>query len=313
MNNFHILKAVCAAKNIPHTIIKHDRKNAIIVSNGTAQFISRYGSIGVFPSDRLFSARVTYSKDLTKVLLTNMGIKVPQGFTLSKSDVLDLENFITTHHLNFPVVLKPTNAARGKHVHIINSYDQIKSILHELTEADLKGDWLLEEFVVGPEYRILARKGVPILSYRKTPLSVVGDGVTTLKHLFIQAGVHPRIVESSLRHHNADADTISESEKTYPSLQPTNMSQGGNFTDLTNEFSEPLALWTKRIYQATGLAMCGVDLITNQSLSDVDQFTVLELNASPSISAAYTEFGLDFVYEKIWKPEMDDYFNAIND
>lgn len=92
---------------------------------------------------RLLTSAVAMDKNLTKLILSNLGIRTPKGFLATKQDVL------SRHLLPLPYVVKPNDEGSSVGVHIID-------LGNSLSEKDwLYGDMaLVEEYIKGRELTV---------------------------------------------------------------------------------------------------------------------------------------------------------------
>jgi pimeloyl-ACP methyl ester carboxylesterase/membrane protein DedA with SNARE-associated domain len=94
--------------------------------------------------------------------------------------------FVAAHDLTFPFVLKPDAGQRGQGVMVIRSWAAAETYLRESGV-----DTLLQAYLPGHEYGVfyLRRAGAAVGELfsitDKRPISVTGDGVSTLEHLIL--------------------------------------------------------------------------------------------------------------------------------
>ncbi|WP_078578995.1 acylphosphatase [Salipaludibacillus agaradhaerens] len=126
---------------------------------------------------------VCVDKDLTKKYLSTAGVDVPLGksFTHTDSDEVIIKYFKS---LNFPVVLKPTDAGGGKGVITnINSVEDLKqALLHVRTDLNYK-NVILERYIAGEDHRVYVIGNRVIGVYKRIPANVIGDGKRTISEL----------------------------------------------------------------------------------------------------------------------------------
>lgn len=94
-----------------------------------------------------------------------------------------IQNFAQKY--NFNVVCKPNNGFSGKDVHHTRSPGELEGAVHQLLS-------IYSEFCISPfydaefEYRVIVLNNQPELVYRKERLTLVGDGRSSLKKLFLE-------------------------------------------------------------------------------------------------------------------------------
>lgn len=93
----------------------------------------------------------------------------------------------TVKKLDYPLVLKPTNASLGNGV-VTNIQDDegfLKAL--EYVRQDLGyGEVIVEQFVKGEEYRVYVIEDEVIAAYNRKPANITGDGVHTIEELLLK-------------------------------------------------------------------------------------------------------------------------------
>ena len=119
--------------------------------------------------------------------------------------------FQRKHNLRFPLVLKPEMGQRGRDIYVLRNAAALRQ---RLARSDLKGDYLVQEYVGGLEYGIhyirmpKQQNGRVHSLIRKERINLVGDGQSRLRTLILR---HPRAVLMARVHfqlHAAKLDWI---------------------------------------------------------------------------------------------------------
>jgi len=102
--------------------------------------------------------------------------------------------FLATHGLDYPLVLKPDHGQRSEHVYILRDETDLRDRLLDLAPADEESPrrtMLLQEYVDGPEYGVFylrhpgqARGRVSSLTRKLLPV-LFGDGTRTVQRLIL--------------------------------------------------------------------------------------------------------------------------------
>jgi cyanophycin synthetase len=131
---------------------------------------------------------VSKDKDLTKSLLANCGVPVPEGRTVSSPQ----EAWEAALDIGLPVCVKPVdgNHARGVSLEL-RTQAEIEAAYH-LAEAE-GSDVLVERHILGDEHRLLVVGGKVVAANKGETASIVGDGIHTVEELIeIQINSDPR-------------------------------------------------------------------------------------------------------------------------
>src|SRR5699024_10581634 len=260
-------------------------------------------------------------KDDTKILLEKAGVPVPKGKGFDP-EATNQEIIDYSKELGYPLVLKPTNASLGNGVvtNIRNDEDLMKALHYVRHELDYP-EIIVEQYVVGKEYRVYVVGDKVIAVYNRVPANITGDGVHTIEELIE--------LKNSIRKQNARLnscliyidveilDFIQEAGYTLQSVpekgeliylrQKTNVSSGGDQVDvkdtLPNKYKQVAIDALKAI---PNFDHGGVDIIVNEG-NDVDaSVVVLELNPTAQIGGAL--FTIEGKARDIPKAISDYYF-----
>jgi len=234
------------------------------------------------------------NKDETKRMLLEAAIPVAKGVCISSFD--DLEDAI--EKVGFPLVFKPLDGNHGKGASInvktkeeaIAAYDHAKKYSRKI---------IIEKFIVGYDFRVLVINHKFIAAALREPAHVMGDGVSSVKHLIDEENKDPRrgyghenvLTEISIDRETTEQlakkgytiDTVlAKGEKCY--LKGTaNLSTGGTSTDVTDIVHPHNIFICERISRVIGLDICGIDIMASNLSEPLESNggVVLEVNAAP--------------------------------
>lgn len=237
---------------------------------------------------------ISRDKDLTKQLLQNCGVPVPEGRIVeSPEDAWD-----AAEDIGFPVVVKPSdgNHGRGVSTELMTRADV--EAAYKL--ADEEGsEVIVERFIRGNEHRLLIVGGKLAAAARGESVSVIGDGVSTIRQLIdIQVNTDPRRGEAEefpLEHLLIDETPsvvfeINRQGYTADSILPKDTSvivqRNGNVavdvTDLVHPEVVATAALAARI---VGLDIAGIDMVAEDISRPLTEqgAAIVEVNAGPGL------------------------------
>ena len=237
-------------------------------------------------------------KDDTKEVLLEKGVPVPLGKGFSE-DATDEEIIEYSKTLNYPLVLKPTNASLGNGV-VTNIQDDegfLKALKYVRQDLGY-GEVIVEQFIKGQEYRVYVIEDQVIGAYNRKPANIIADGVHTIEEL-IDLKNRERRKNARLNSCLIDIDIevlefIQSSGYSLESIpdkgeliylrQKTNVSSGGDPIDVTDTISDEVKqIAIDAVKAIPGLRHAGVDIIINEN-RDIDaEGLVIEINPTAQI------------------------------
>lgn len=240
-------------------------------------------------------------KDDTKEALYKAGVPVPlgKGFT---EEATDEEIIEYSKQLDFPLVLKPTNASLGNGVvtNINSDQEFLKAIHYVRTELEYL-EVVVEQHVEGKEYRIYVIEDEVIAAYNRVPANIIGDGEHTIEEL-IDLKNRERRKNARLNSCLIEMDVeilefIQEAGYTLSSIpkkdeqiylrQKTNVSSGGDPIDVMDTMPNVYKqIAIDAVKAIPGLYHAGVDIIVNENRSQKAPAVVIELNPTAQIGGA---------------------------
>jgi D-alanine-D-alanine ligase-like ATP-grasp enzyme len=197
--------------------------------------------------------------------------------------------------LGFPLIVKPNSGSQGKNVSSVSNAKELRRALRAVFTEDRIA--LVQRKVTGRDYRIVVLDGKVISAYERIPLSVVGNGRSTVLQLlrkkqrdFDSSGRDTRLslndprTREKLRSANMSLRTTLPKGEQVFLLDNANLSTGGDAVDRTADIHPLFADIATHITHDMGLRMCGVDLMVDGDIAKrPGRFWVLEVNAAPGL------------------------------
>jgi cyanophycin synthetase len=233
-------------------------------------------------------------KEKTKRMLESAAVPVPKGRVIRDLD--ELRNAI--EEIGYPIVLKPVNGnhGRGASINVTEWKEAVPAFHRAQNESP---DVMVERFVVGYDFRMLVVNYKLVAAARRTPASVTGDGVSSIRQLIDQVNSDPRrgaCHEKVLTAIKVDKETLGILQKRQLTLDSVlekgeclllkataNLSTGGTSTDVTDHVHPFNVAMAERIARRIGLDICGIDVMAPDLETPLTQNggAVLEVNAAP--------------------------------
>lgn len=224
------------------------------------------------------ASSIVDDKHLTKAHLRRVGLKAPDGIVVDKSQLALINKFIARNS-NKRFVVKPVDGSLAKGVEADIQADALIEALKSQADSRV----IIEEHVVGTEYRVTVVGGRCVAVSERISPYIVGDGRSSIKQLIAalneQGDAHPywsgihdeTIVEAFLMRQSLSYNTILEAgARTFLS----NTSYGVQHRDVTAASQEALKYAAVKAAEALQLVNCGIDIIVTPSGEPV----ILELN-----------------------------------
>lgn len=276
-------------RNIP--IVRLDAGNLVQLGYGVYQ---KRIQATVTSQTNLIAVDIACDKNLTKQLLSDIGIPVPKGYVVE--EWIKAQEAITS--LGYPLVIKPLDGNHGRGV-AINIRDEATA-KHAFEVAQQYGiSVIVENYVTGKDHRILVVNGEVVAAAERKPAHVMGDGKHTIKELVEITNHDPRRGvghEKSLSRINIDEESLrllGEQGFTVESIPPegrdvqltytANISTGGTAVDRTDDMHSSIYDMAIRAAKTIGLDIAGIDLITSDITKPLEETkgAVCEVNAAP--------------------------------
>ena len=308
-STFYILKAAYS-HNIPF----------IHLGNGIYQL--GYGSKGrkidrsSVDKDSAIGAKIANSKILTTQILQEAGLPASKHFLVHSFD----QALEATIKLGYPVVIKPSDMERGEGV-TINIYTEEKlfQAFEYAMKKTKKNAVLVEKQVAGVCYRVHIVNGQLLFVMKRMPISIQGDGKSSLKQLIVKK--NDEVVKDLPWNRGTlypmDQQSIDEIKKVGYSLNSIPKKDewvalrefeatryGARVEDVTEEIHPENIKIAIKAAEILNLVVAGVDIITDDiSKPWYDCDTIInEINFAPM-------FASNQIYQNQMKTFFDIYLN----
>jgi len=198
-------------------------------------------------------------------------------------------------HRGFPLIVKPNSGSQGKNVSLIHSARELKRALSDVFLDDRVA--LVQRVVRGRDYRIVVLDNEVISAYERIPLSVIGDGHSTIKKLlerkqreFVASNRDTQVklddsrIAYKLNWQGRTLTSVPERGERIFLLDNANLSSGGDAKDVTNEIHPTFKKIAVALTKDMGLRLCGVDLmVVGDITKQPKKYWILEVNAAPGL------------------------------
>ena len=259
---------------------------------------SRQRRIWTAETDRTsaIAESISSDKDLTKQLLTQCGIPVPEGAIAASPEAA----WEAAQEIGLPVAIKPMDGQRGWGVSLNVHSEQ--GVRDAWVAADKEGSGVLvERYVQGDEHRVLVVGDRVVAAVRGENATVVGDGQSTIAQLIdAQINTDPRrgvaehfpldLIQLDSPRGEMSLLEIQRQGFTPQSVPPAGetvvVQRNGNLsTDVTDLVHPEVAAMATLAARVVGLDIAGIDLVTRDIGRPLEetQGAIIEVNAGPGL------------------------------
>jgi len=273
----------------------------ITFKNGKRSYF-RYNTLDLNP---VGSADIAKDKDYANFFMRKLGYPViPDSKTFFRKDWAEAIGapkrnidaaYKHAQKIGFPVVVKPNSGSQGKDV----AFSSNKREFYRAARAVFRGDKIMvvERPVPGQDYRLVVLDNEVISAYARMPLTIVGDGRSTIASLMKRMKEEfekekrdtqiplndPRITEK-LKSLGLSLRSVPKKNEEVQLLNNANLSTGGTSLDVTDQVHPAFKKFAVKLTKDMGLRLCGVDLMIDGDISaKPDRFHILEINAAPGL------------------------------
>lgn len=250
--------------------------------------------------DHQLTQRLSTNKPLCQRLLANAGLPVPQSLTFDSTDLVLARAFV--ERSSGPCVVKPAGQAAGTGVTCgVESQDDLERAAVSAARWDRQ--LLIERQAKGAEYRVLVLDGQILGAVRRRAAQVYGDGRSSVGAL-IEAENEQRFSSgwvTGARVLRVDLDSLLTlrragfslgsvpSEGTVVTVKTSVHENRAEDNETVTHVSEHLAGDVRRAAAALELRLAGVDLVTSDLSTTLDQSggAILEVNNPPGLHFHY--------------------------
>ena len=235
---------------------------------------------------------ISRDKDLTKDLLQNCGVPVPEGREVdSPEDAWD-----AAEDIGLPVCVKPTDGNHGRGVFIdVKTREEIEKAYS--IAVDEGSGVLVERSIPGTEHRLLVIGGKLVAANRGDVVKVTGNGQSTVRELVeSQINSDPRRGPSE-SHPLSEIrmDSAAKIELSRQNLTPDSVPEAGRDVliqrnanhefDVTDDVHPETAEIAALAARIVGLDIAGIDLVCEDISKPLAQQggAIVEVNAGPGL------------------------------
>lgn len=242
------------------------------------------------------SVDIACNKELTKSILSEYGIPVPEG-KVFKNEQEALEY---CEKIGYPVVVKPNYGSHGKGVSInLRNPQEVLEAFKIVREYE--DTVLVEKYIKGSYYRVLVVGDEVVAASHRISAHVTGDGASTLRELIKRENSNPmrgeghekpltkiiidKVVEQYLKKRNLYLEDIPSAGEIVYLRENDNLSTGGVAIDVTDEVHDQNRKLIAQAARIIGLDVAGVDICAvdiSKPLTETGG-AVIEINAAPGI------------------------------
>ncbi len=265
----------------------------------------RYFRYSTLDLNHVGASDIARDKDYSKFFMGKMGYSIIPGkvFCSKKwAEILHTDESMNSAYkfaqkLAWPVVVKPNSQSQGRNVFKVHTRREFEQAFRKASACDKMV--LVEKFVTGRDYRLVVLDDKVISAYERIPLSVDGDGKSSIRVLlekkqeyFKKIGrdtvLRPndiRIKMKLSRHGLTLDDKIFSGERMFL-LDNANLSSGGDSHDVTDIVHRDYRELAVRLTKDMGLRLCGVDLLVAGSITEPishNGYWIIEINAAPGL------------------------------
>jgi len=177
LESLQCLELACQRLGIPWERVSADGNLVRVCAPRRPVFFMR----NKHPFNDYAAARVAEDKGYQQELFEGAGLPVPQALQVFNPFADDRFDRYRTHgsveeaaadieaHLEFPVLIKKYRSSGSQGVHLVHGREQARDRLQSIFENSsfLDNLVLVQAFVAGPEYRIVATQGELLVAYEK--------------------------------------------------------------------------------------------------------------------------------------------------
>lgn len=271
----------------------------IIYPSGQKRYF-RYSSLDL---NTLGASEISKDKDYANFFMKRMGYPTIPGQTFfapkwaeAIQSPRDIDAaYAYAQSIGFPVIVKPNSGSQGKGVALVHTRRDFYSAMRRIFKLDRVA--LVQTPVAGRDYRIVVLDDKVISAYERIPLSVAGDGTSSIRSLleqkqrrFLGSSRDTRLcvedprIKAKLARERLTLDSVPKRGVRVFLLDNANLSAGGDAVDVTNAVHPEFRAFAVKLTKDMGLRLCGVDLMVDGDITKPPKkYWVLEVNAAPGL------------------------------
>lgn len=248
------------------------------------------------------TSEIVRDKDFTQFFLRSLGYptvrKSQTFFTEAWADLYGSCDFLLTdahayaQTIGYPVFVKPNKGSQGRDVALAHNRRELEDALKKVFLLDHIA--LVQKPEPGLDIRIVVYRGKVVCAYIRHPLTLIGDGKSTIGSMLTKrldiTHAHlksddPRITRALTRA-KKNTKSILKKDERVALLDNANLSTGGYAEDVTDSLHPSYKKLAISISKDFSLTLTGVDLLIDsdptQKLTPQSHI-VLEINSAPGL------------------------------
>lgn len=265
----------------------------------------RYFRSSTLDINRMGASEISRDKGYAKFFMRSLSYRVVEGDVFYSSHWCRAIGsskgigaaYQYARRLGFPVFVKPNSKSRGRGVSKAFTRAEFYRAMHEAFARD--NNALVEKAIDDSlDYRVVVLDDQVISAYERLPLSVVGDGRSSIRQLlrekqqeFDRIGrdskVNPRDPRLliKLRRARLRLNSVLPPGEQLFLLDNANLSSGGDSKDVTRLIHSDFRQLAVRVTRDMGLRLCGVDVLVRRgTIADpAKEVYLLEINSAPGL------------------------------
>ena len=236
---------------------------------------------------------IAHDKELTRQLLTSVGVPIPEGRAASSP----ADAWQAAQELGMPVVVKPQNGNKGRGVSIrLEDRASIEAAYSIAEKQEDASGVVVERFIPGRPFRVLVVGEKAVAASGGQPHQLIGDGVHTVEELAALANQDPARGDDSAQPLMPFViDDIALESLRRQGLTPSSVAapgtavilrHNGDLTvDETDHMHPEVAAQCVLAVRTVGLDVAGIDLIAEDIGKPLDKQggALIEVNSSPGL------------------------------
>lgn len=234
------------------------------------------------------------NKNLTSKILRENNIKVPKSYIWNNNESVQNNLNHINKELNYPLVIKATKSMQGNHVHTDIYYEnEIMKYINIIKKTN-NSDIIIEEQIIGNDYRITIFKGEIIGILKRIKPFVIGNGYLTLQQLVNDFNKHKKktkklkiISNNYIKKQNYELNSIVPKNKKVYLTNNINSNNGAGLEEIHQHLFHPLNIKLfKNISKVLKINLAGIDIISSD-ITNPNETYVIEVNGRPAIDNHY--------------------------
>ncbi len=277
------------SQGIDYKILNEEKSIVELELNGHKEFAIEGNKTD---RDNYIFPIITDDKFISKQIMADHGLIVPQAVLLEKDMTEEEIEEIVSKFYNKTAVVKPRNTNYGTGITVFSKKVSKKDLLHAIEYAfKFDTNVLVEEYAKGMEYRFLVVDGKCLSIAHRRAASVVGDGKSTIEELIDMKNEEPwhkltgspvkkdQLVVEHLELQGYNYNTVIPEGKRVFLRTNSNCSTGGETIDMTDVIPTKFKKVAEKASKAFDAKICGVDIIIDDFNSD--EYAIVEINDNP--------------------------------